>query len=179
MYYLSKLIFFLLGWKTKGEVPPLKKYVVIAAPHTSAWDVPFGLCGIYIFKMKLSFLVKKEAFDSPLGFFFRAVGGVPVDRASKNNLVEQAAKMFEEKESFILALAPEGTREHVAKWKTGFYYIALAAKVPIVCSYWDFENKTVGIGPTIQPSGNLEKDMEVILNFYRPIKGKHPEKGVR
>jgi 1-acyl-sn-glycerol-3-phosphate acyltransferase len=179
MYYISKFIFWLLGWKIKGEVPPLKKFVVIAAPHTSAWDVVFGLGAIYLFRLKLSFFVKKEAFNSPLGFLFRAVGGVPVDRSSKHNLVEQATKMFEEKDEFILALAPEGTREYVAKWKTGFYYIAVAAKVPILCSYFDFENKIVGIGPTIYPTGNLEKDMELILNFYRPIKGKHPEKGVR
>ncbi len=179
MYYLSKLIFWSFGWKTKGNLPALKKYVIIAAPHTSAWDLLFGLCAIYIYRLKLSFFVKKEAFDSPLGFLFRAIGAVPVDRSSKHNLVQQAVKMFEAKENFILALAPEGTREYVAKWKTGFYYIALEAKVPILCSYLDFEHRIVGIGTTIYPSGDLEKDMEQILNFYRPIKGKHPEKGVR
>lgn len=179
MYYLSKFIFWLFGWKIKGEVPPIKKFVVIAAPHTSAWDLVFGLCAIYILRLKLTFFAKKEAFDSPLGFLFRAFGGVPVDRSSKHNMVEHVVKMFEEHDSFILALAPEGTRKYVAKWKTGFYYIALAARVPIICAYLDFENKTVGIGPTIYPSRDLEKDMETILNFYRPIKGKHPQKGVR
>ncbi len=179
MYYFSKFIFWIFGWKLKGEVPPLKKFVIIAAPHTSAWDVLFGICAIYLFKLKLSFLAKQEAFNPPFGFLFRAVGGIPVDRSSKHNVVEQATKMFEEKENFILALSPEGTREYIAKWKTGFYYIALSAKVPVVLSYLDFETKIVGIGPTIYPSGNLEQDMELFLNFYRPIKGKHPEKGIR
>lgn len=178
MKLISKFIFWISGWKTAGEVPDLKKFVVIAAPHTSGWDLIVGICAKYIFGMQFSFMVKKELFRFPLGFIFRALGAIPVDRSSSNNMVDQAVGMFKEKEHLILAIAPEGTREYAPKWKTGFYYIALKAQVPIVLAYLDFANKIVGMGPTIYPTGDADKDIEAIKAFYRPIKGRHPEKGV-
>lgn len=179
MKLIARFIFWLTGWRTAGQVPPIKKFVAILAPHTSGWDVVYGFLAKFIFQINFSFFGKKEIFDAPYGFIFKALGGIPVDRGKDSNLVGQAVKTFAERDEFILALSPEGTRKHVAKWKTGFYYIALNAKVPIVLTYLDYEKKVAGIGPTFYPTGDIDKDIEEIMNFYRPIKGYHPEKGVR
>jgi 1-acyl-sn-glycerol-3-phosphate acyltransferase len=176
---ISRFIFWLFGWKVTGTVPTFKKFVVIAAPHTSALDFPLGMLGSYILGVKFRFYGKKELFDGPFGFLFRALGGLPVDRFSKHGVVEQAVKAFESHDEFILALAPEGTRKYVPEFRKGFYYIALGAKVPIVCGFIDFSTKTVGVGPTVYPTGNYEKDVEEIKAFYRTKKGRHPELGVR
>lgn len=179
MKAIAKFIFWLFGWKTAGEAPAYKKYVAILAPHTSGWDLIFGLCARYLFDLDIKLMAKEEIFRFPVGPILRAMGGVPVDRSSKHNLVDQAVSMFNERENFILAIAPEGTRKYAPKWKTGFYYIALKAGVPIVLTYLDFEKKIVGIGPAFYPTGNVDNDIEAIMAFYRPIKGKHPENGVR
>ena len=179
MKLLSKFIFWVSGWKIEGKVPPLKKFVAIGAPHTSAWDLVYGRCGCYLLDMPISFLAKKEAFWFPIGILLRALGAIPVDRASSHNVVQQAVKMFQNKEQFVLALAPEGTREYAPKWRTGFYYIALQVNVPIILGYLDYKRKVVGIGPTFYPTDNVDADIETIKNFYKPIQGKHPEKGVR
>ena len=179
MKAIAKFIFWLFGWRIAGKPPTLKKYVAILAPHTSGWDLIFGLCARYIFGLDIKLMAKEEIFRFPMGPLLRAMGGIPVDRSSKHNMVDQAVALFNTRENFILAIAPEGTRKYVAKWKTGFYYIALKAQVPIVFAYLDYATKTVGIGPAFYPTGDIEKDMETILAFYRPIKGKHPEEGVR
>lgn len=176
---IARFLFWLFGWKVEGTVPPLKKFVAIAAPHTSSWDFPIGMLGSYILEIKFRFYGKKELFDGPLGFLLRAMGGIPVDRFSKHNVVEQAVNAFNKHDEFILALAPEGTRQYVEEWRKGFYYIALGASVPIVLGYIDFGTKTVGLGPTFYPTGNYEKDVEEIKSFYRNKKGRHPELGVR
>jgi len=178
MKLIARFVFWITGWKTAGEIPPLKKFVVIMAPHTSGMDFLYGMCVRFILGIRFKFLGKTEVFRPPFGFIFRWLGGIPVERSSSNNLVEQAVKMFDEREDFILALSPEGTRAYAPKWKTGFYYIALYAKVPIVLGFVNFETKTAGIGPTFYPTGKIDNDMETIKNFYRPIKGKYPEKGV-
>jgi len=178
MKWIARLVFLLTGWRTAGEVPGLKKYVAIAAPHTSAWDGVVALFAKYIFEIDFAFFGKKEVFDSPYGFLLRWLGGIPVDREHNQNMVGYAVKMFQDNERFILAMSPEGTRAYAPKWRTGFYQIAIQAKVPVVLTYFDFEHKVVGIGPTFYPTGDMEKDIEEIKKFYRPIKGKHPEKGV-
>ena len=162
-----------------GEVPKLRKFVVIMAPHTSGLDFLYGMCARFILDINFTFLGKEEVFRPPFGFIFRWLGGIPVDRTSNHNLVDHAVKMFNERDDFILALSPEGTRQYVEKWKTGFYYIALNAKVPIVLGFLDFEKKKAGIGPVFYPTGDVDKDIETIKDFYRPIKGRHPELGVR
>lgn len=179
MKIIAKIIFFFAGWKTAGQVPDLKKYVAIAAPHTCNMDFIYGICTRFIFGIKLQYLGKKELFRFPFGFIFRALGGIPVERSSSHNLVAQVVKEFNRHERFILAMSPEGTRSYAPEWKKGFYYIAQGAGVPIVMCYLDFEKKTAGIGPVFYPTGNIEKDIEEIKNFYRGIKGKYPEKGVR
>jgi 1-acyl-sn-glycerol-3-phosphate acyltransferase len=179
MKLISRFIFWIAGWKIEGRVPAIKKFVVIGAPHTSAWDAVYGLCAAFLLDLHFSFFGKKEAFYFPLGILLRALGGIPVDRFSSNNVVDEAVKEFNSREEFILALAPEGTRAYAPEWRTGFYYIAMEARVPIVLGYLDFKRKVVGIGPTFYPTGDINKDIEEIKAFYRPIQGKHPEKGVR
>ena len=178
MKLLSRFILWLWAWKTQGDIPPLPKMVAIFAPHTSAWDGIVALFAKYVYDIDFAFYGKKEAFEAPYGFILRRLGGIPVDREHPHGLVGQAVKAFNEHERFILAMSPEGTRAYAPKWRTGFYYIAVQAKVPIVFTFMDFEKKIVGIGPTFYPTGNIEQDLETIKAFYRPIKGKHPEKGV-
>lgn len=178
MKLISQLIFWIAGWKTKGQFPPLRKFVVIVAPHTSGMDLIYAMCAKFILNVRFAFLAKAEIFKPPFGFIFRWLGGIPVERSEHHNLVEQVVKVFEAKDDFILALAPEGTRAYAPNWKTGFYYIAVEAKVPIVLAYLDFSTKTAGIGPVFYPTGNLDDDLESIKSFYRSIKGKYPERGV-
>ncbi|MBP6730837.1 MAG: lysophospholipid acyltransferase family protein [Chitinophagales bacterium] len=178
MQLIARFLFKLLGWSISGQVPNLNKFVVIIAPHTSAWDLPLAMLAKFILNVQFAFLAKQEIFKPPFGFIFKALGGVAVNRSASHNMVDQAVKTFAEREHFILALSPEGTRKYVAKWKTGFYYIALQAHVPIVLAFLDYEKKQAGIGPTFYPTGNAEQDIEAIKAFYRTIKGRHPEQGV-
>jgi 1-acyl-sn-glycerol-3-phosphate acyltransferase len=179
MKILAWLILKLLGWKIKGEVPAIKKFVAIMAPHTSNWDFPIGMSVVYYLGIKIRYLGKKELFDSPFGWIFRITGGIPVDRSSANNIVTQVVDYFNSSEQLILGLAPEGTRDYVPEWKTGFYFMALKANVPIVLCYLDYAKKEAGIGQVFYLTGNMEEDLNKIKDFYRTITGKHPEKGIR
>jgi 1-acyl-sn-glycerol-3-phosphate acyltransferase len=175
------LFFFrILGWKVVGDFPPeLKKYVVAVAPHTSGWDFPVGLAARSILRMhNTKFLGKNQLFRPPFGWIFRALGGYPVDRSSSHDMVDQVVKIFNDHDQFILGLAPEGTRKKVEKFKTGFYYIAKKANVPIIPVGFDFEKKEVIIGLPFYPTNNIETDMESLYTFYRKVKGKNPELGV-
>jgi 1-acyl-sn-glycerol-3-phosphate acyltransferase len=156
----------------------IKKAVIIVAPHTSSWDFVIGLAYRSILGLQNAhFLGKQELFKPPFGFFFKWLGGTPVNRQSKENMVEQVAKKFEVKEEFLLALSPEGTRKKVDRLRTGFYYIALEAKVPIVLIGFDFKNKTIVLGPTIYPT-TWEKDYFTIVNFFAPIEGRIKQNGL-
>jgi 1-acyl-sn-glycerol-3-phosphate acyltransferase len=174
---LSHFILRLFGWRTSAVLPEnIVKAVLIVAPHTSYWDFVIGRMTFWSSKIKIRVLIKKEVFVFPLGWFLRKLGGVPVARGQKNNLVEQAAGIFHKSRTMVLVITPEGTRRKVHHWKKGFYYIAMEAKVPIALGFIDYSTKTGGIGPLLYPSGNYEKDMEVILDFYRDKKGRYPEK---
>jgi 1-acyl-sn-glycerol-3-phosphate acyltransferase len=170
----------LFGWNTTLTFPyhHLKKYVIIVGPHTSNWDFVIGLAYRSLLGLSASkFLGKKELFQPPLGSLFLKLGGIPVNRESKSNLVEDVARLFQENEEFILALSPEGTRSKVEKLKTGFYFIARQANVPIVMVGLDWKNKTAIIGTPFMPS-NREADFAIIRTFYSTIEGKYPEKGM-
>lgn len=177
-FYL--LIFKLLGWKIVGEFPRhLKKFIIAVAPHTSNWDFPVGVMARSVLRIKdAQFLGKASLFKPPFGWIFRALGGYPVDRSSRHDVVQQAVDIFNAHENFVLALAPEGTRKKVDKLRTGFYYIAKGANVPIVPVGFDFSTKRVIIGSPLTPSDNFDRDMETLLAFYRTIKGKNPELGL-
>lgn len=168
------------GWKSVGEFPyHVKKYVLIVAPHTSGWDFIIGV----LFKKALrienaKYLGKKELFKPPFGFIFRGLGGYPVDRSNKRNMVDEVVKVFDSKEEFGIALSPEGTRAKVDKLRTGFYHIAKKANVPIIMVGLDFGNKQVIFSKPFMPTENQSEDFEHILKFFRPIVGKHPDKGL-
>jgi 1-acyl-sn-glycerol-3-phosphate acyltransferase len=152
--------------------------IIAAGPHTSAWDFVLGLAIKNVLNIKHGyFLGKKELFDGPFGWFFRKMGGIPVDRSSSTGLVEQVAHQFLANNHFILAMSPEGTRKKVDKLKTGFYHIAKAASVPILPIGFDFSTKEVVIGELIYPTDETA-DLKQIISFFAACKGKHPEKGL-
>lgn len=177
MQSFSKFIFYrILGWKLVGSFPSyLKKYVVIAAPHTSWHDFYIAILARNVSGEKIHFIGKDSLFKWPFGFFFRSLGGTPVDRSSNNNLVDAIVQIFDSKEEFRLGLSPEGTRKKVNTWKTGFYFIAKGANIPIVMATLDFENKQVKISAPYYTTDNQEKDFEHIYSFYKGVKGKRPE----
>ena len=172
--------FRLFGWKIIGSRPyHLKKYVIAVAPHTSNWDFAVGYCYKHIDDLHPSFLAKHSLFKIPIvGWFLRSMGGVAVDRTKKENVVDQVVEKFEELDEFIMAITPEGTRSYSPEWKTGFYRIAVKAKVPIVLIGFDFGRKAVEIREPLYPSGNMEADIETMKDYFRPMKGRNPELGV-
>lgn len=178
--WFSKLVYFkILGWHVVGNTnlskKSIKKAVIIAAPHTSWHDFYIGILLRSVLNFKTNFVGKKELFVFPIGWFFRALGGAPIDRSTKENKVDAIAKLFEEKEEFRMALAPEGTRKKVTEWKTGFYYIAKKAKVPIIMISFDFENKQNKISEPFYTTNDVDADFEYMHSFYKGVKGKIPE----
>lgn len=165
-----------MGWKIEGSFDPkVKKAVVAVAPHTSWFDFFIGLFTRRILKTKINWLGKKELFLWPFSYYFKWTGGTPLDRTSGQNKVEAIAEIFEKKEEFRLAMAPEGTRKKVANWRTGFYYIAEMAQVPIIPVSFNYATKTVTIGDPICVSGSIENDMPKIKAFFKDVVGKIPK----
>ena len=176
---IYKWIFFdLMGWKIVGEIDPnIKKCVLMVMPHTSAHDFYLGIFTRGITGLEMNFVGKKELFAFPFGHYFRYMGGEPLDRSGGMNKVDSIAAIFSRREVFRLAIAPEGTRNKVDELKTGFYYIALKANVPIIPVAFDFGKKEVNLGVPLMPTGNLDEDLQVLLKHYKGVKGKVPEKG--
>jgi 1-acyl-sn-glycerol-3-phosphate acyltransferase len=170
------ILYTILGWKLENDFPKdIKKYVVIAAPHTSWVDFPIAILSRMSSGVMINFIGKNTLFKGPFGFLFKALGGTPVDRTQSNNLVDAIIEIFSSKEEFRLGLAPEGTRKKVDAWKTGFYYIAKGANVPIVMATLDFERKQVKISEPYYTTDDKEKDFEVFYAFYHNVKGRNPE----
>jgi 1-acyl-sn-glycerol-3-phosphate acyltransferase len=180
MRLISKFILKLMGWKSVGSFPDhLKKYVVIVAPHTSGWDFVIGLLFRKALRLeRAKYLGKHQLFKPPFGFFFRWLGGYPVDRSSSFNRVDQVVKIFNDYQEFALALSPEGTRKRVDKLKTGFYNIARKANVPIIMVAFDYKHKQAIIFQPFETTNDQQADFKKILDFFRPIEGKYPEKGL-
>lgn len=177
---LGVLLFKIMGWKIEGDFPvTLKKYIVAVAPHTSNWDFVIGVIARSAVKMeRIRFLGKSQLFKPPFGWVFRSLGGYPVDRSSHHDMVQQVAEIFKSHDEFILAIAPEGTRKKVERLKTGFYFIAKAAEVPIIPVGFDFQKKKIIIGEPFYSTDNNEADMKFLTGFYRGIKGRNPELGI-
>ena len=173
--WIGRFFLWMTGFEIEGPAPTAKSYVLIAAPHTTNWDLPVMLGLSYVFGIRLSFLAKHTLFKGPLDGFFRWLGGIPVDRRSRHNVVHQAVDVFNENPDLVLAISPEGTRKYTPYWKTGFYHIAKEAGVPIAMGYIDYARKRGGIGPLLYPTGDMRADMDRLRAFYAPIKGKHPE----
>jgi len=177
MKYFSRFILYtILGWKTVGDFPKkLKKYVIIAAPHTHWLDFPLGIAVKFAQGAPINYIGKASLFKPPFGFIFRWLGGSPVDRTKSNNRVDAIIEVFNNKENFILALSPEGTRKKVDKWKTGFYYIAKGANVPIVMATLNFKKKEVKISEPYYLTNNMDDDFNFFQEFYKDVEGKIPE----
>lgn len=176
MKWLSRLLLRIMGWRLINEIPlSLKKYVVAVAPHTSWKDFPLGLFVRSALGRQIFYLGKKELFESPFGFFFWWTGGRPVDRKHKTGLVDQVVKLFAGSQEFAIAIAPEGTRKKVSDLKTGFYFIAKAADVPIIPCLLDYEKKTVRFLKPIYLTEDREKDMDTIWGFFEGVKGAKAE----
>lgn len=173
----AKIILRLSGWKIIGEIPKdIPKCVVAVAPHTSMWDFILGRLAFWQLGLKTYFLIKKEVFFWPLGPIVKWLGGIPVDRQKKGNLVDQVAALFDQSDSLYIAITPEGTRNKVTQWKRGYYYIALKANVPIALGILDYKNKTGGVAKIIVPTGDFNEDSKLVESVYRGVGARHPEK---
>lgn len=173
---LSSFLLKFFGWNVQSTVLTSRKYVIIGAPHTSNWDFPIALLTLGAIGLRFSWAAKDTLFLFPLGYIFRLMGGVPVNRKVRNSFISTMLDQFSKQEQFIIAIAPEGTRSFKDHWKCGFYQIAFDAKVDIALAFIDYTEKKSGIGMIVTPSGNLENDFEIIKNFYADIKGKYPKK---
>ncbi len=162
----------ILGWRVEGEIPSIRKFVIIAAPHTSNWDFPITLAVAFALKTKIYWMGKAAMFRWPFGGLLRWLGGIPIDRSRSHNVVDQSVQTFQERDHLIMVVPPEGTRKKVSYWKTGFYHIARGAGVPIVLGFLDYRRKAGGIGPTFFPTGRIEEDMRQIRAYYATITGK-------
>jgi 1-acyl-sn-glycerol-3-phosphate acyltransferase len=171
----SKAYLKLTGWKVEGSLPPeARKAVLIAAPHTSNWDLPYTLMVAYVLGMNMYWMGKQSIFKWPFDNLMQWLGGIAVNREKSTNLVAASAEALVAADGKVqLIIPPEGTRSKARYWKTGFYYIALSAKVPIVMAYMDYPQKRAGLGPLFYPSGDIDKDMVAIKAFYAQFKGKN------
>ena len=162
-------------WRIEGDPPDRAKYVLIAGPHTSNWDLLYLLAMSFATGVRVSWLGKESLFPGPVGTVLRALGGIPVERDRKSGLVSSLAREFSAADRLVVAFPPEGTRRRTDHWRTGFYRVAIAAEVPIVCSYLDYSRRVGGFGPVIEPSGDIAADLPLFQEFYADKKGKYPE----
>ena len=162
MKFLSRIVFWLSGWKLNvGWPKDLKKAVLIAIPHTSNWDLLYARAAFFLMDIPVKFTIKKEVMVGPLGWLIKVLGGIAIDRqripgGRKQTYTEAMVNMLKESEELVIMVTPEGTRSYAPKWKSGFYHIALGANVPIVIGYLDYKKKEAGIGPIIYPDGNMD-----------------------
>ena len=165
----------LTGWTVEGHLPPsAAKSVFIAAPHTSNWDLPYTLMVAFALRLNPYWMGKASIFRFPFGGLMRWLGGIAVDRSKSNNLVAASAQAITEADGPLqLIVPPEGTRSKTRYWKTGFYYIANTARVPIILAYMDYATKRSGLGPVFELTGDIDADMVRIKAFYQPFQGKN------
>lgn len=177
MRWLAKLIFkHILGWRIVGELDPkIKKAVLVIAPHTSWHDFYMGALARKIIKQNINYVAKKELFDSVLGGYLRWMGGAPIDRTKSQNTVDQIVEIFNSRDEFRLAITPEGTRKKVKEWKTGFYYIALKANIPIIPIAFNYKLKQIEIKHPVYLKGNFDVEIKKLKANYKGVVGKIPE----
>ena len=173
------LLYRMRGWKATGAVPEPRRFILIAAPHTSNWDFVNFLGLTADLGVRPHFMAKLSLFRWPLGGFIRRMGGIPVDRKGGGNVVQQMVDEFARRAEFMLTVAPEGTRGQTTKWRTGFYQIAIAAKVPLVVGFMDYGTRTGGLGPLIWPTGDFRADMIKVLDIYKSCVPKIPGRAVK
>ena len=162
------------GWTVEGKVPDVPKFVLIAAPHTSNWDLLYALAGAAALGIHVHWMGKDTLFRGPAGVVLRALGGIAVERKERHALVHTLVSELTRRDRFVLLVPAEGTRAAVTYWKSGFYHIARLAGVPIALGMLDYRNKRVGIGPLVWPTGDVKADMDKIRSFYADKQGRHP-----
>jgi 1-acyl-sn-glycerol-3-phosphate acyltransferase len=165
----------LTGWQVDANVPKDPKYVAIFAPHTSNWDFPYMMSIIFVLGIRAHWFGKRELFRGPLAPILRWMGGIPIDRSARGNMVDQMAAVLDAHDELVIGVAPEGTRSQTPYWKSGFYHMAHKAKVPIAFAYLDYARKLGGMVPGFKPSGNIENDMELIREFFSGVQARYPE----
>jgi 1-acyl-sn-glycerol-3-phosphate acyltransferase len=163
----------LFGWQIAGSLPNLPKMVIIGAPHTSNWDFPLAMATIFYLGVHINWMAKKEFFVAPFAALWRWMGGIPVDRKGAGGVVAQTVEAVQQRARIVLAIAPEGTRSKVARWRTGFYHIAHGANVPIVPVSLDYGRKTLTISEPFTTTGDLEADLLLLQAHYQNISGKN------
>ncbi|TQV87339.1 lysophospholipid acyltransferase family protein [Aliikangiella coralliicola] len=173
--WLSRKILVLRGWTLIGQPPALNQYVAIVAPHTSNWDFFLFLLMKFSFRLKVSFIGKHTIFVWPIGWALRRLGGIPVNRSAKHNVVDTIVEAFNQNEKMIFAISPEGTRSYKDHWKSGFYHIALSAGVPVQTCFLDTTKKQIGFGPLVTLTGDKSKDLDEFQEIYHNKKGIKPE----
>jgi 1-acyl-sn-glycerol-3-phosphate acyltransferase len=178
---ICRFIFRLQGWTLDDQLPPeIKRCLVLAAPHTSNWDFWYTMAAFAQYGIKIRFTVKKEWMRFPFSLIMKPLGAIPIDRSPQSNgqrpsATEAMAQLFAEQEELVLVITPEGSRSLRKEWKTGFYYVAEAAQVPILLGYVDYAKKKAGIGGMVQPT-TIEKTLEQVMAFYSKISPKFPAK---
>lgn len=181
---IARIIIAVSGWTVNRNHPrDIRKAVMIAAPHTSNWDIVYALSALHILEIPIRYTIKKEWMKPPVGIILKALGAIPIDRKpkglKKESMVDAMARLFDEREHLIILVTPEGTRKYAKRWRTGFYHIAKTANVPILLGYLDYEKKEAGIlSEPFYPSDDIDRDIELIKNQYRGIKARFPEQGV-
>lgn len=168
----ANLILKLIRWTSVGETPDVQKFVLLSSPHTTNWDLPSLLLATWSHGVSVNFLAKHQLFRGPLNPIMRALGGIPVRRDAKSGMVAALSEEFARADTLALAIPAAGTRSATDHWKSGFYRIALAAEVPIVCAFVDYSTKTLGFGPTMTPTGDVETDLDFFREFYADKRGK-------
>ena len=175
--WLAQLLLKLVGWKVEGTVPTEPKWIAIGAYHTSNWDFAVMLLATLSQQLRIYWIGKHSLFRFPFKTLMRWLGGIPIRRDKTYNAVQQVVDEIERHEKLVLVVAPEGTRKATDHWKTGFYYIALNAKIPIGMSYINYERKVLGFGPMLYPTGDIDADFAVLREFYERMSvGRFPEK---
>jgi len=177
MAWIAGFILKLFGWKVEADdIAPIKKAVLIMAPHTSNWDFVIGKLALMSRRVPIKTLIKKEAFRFPLGYVLKALGGIPVDRSNSPHTIKSITRQFEKSDHFILLITPEGTRKLTRYWKKGFYFIAQAVEVPIILGFLCYKKKIAGLGPVIFPTDDYGYDLKKIESFYLDKTARHPER---
>jgi len=171
---VGRTLFSAMGWRIEGEFPPQPKLVAIVAPHTSNWDFIVGILAVFAIGIRARFIAKHQLFKPPLGWLMRWFGGIPVNREAPQGMVPQAVAAIERTQSVFLAITPAGTRSSSKPWKSGFYRIAVAARVPIMPIAFDGEHKTIRLFPAFAPSGDYEADLPKLRAYFEGVRGIKP-----
>lgn len=181
---IARIIIAFSGWSVNRDIPrDTRKAVMIAAPHTSNWDIVHALVALHILNIPVRYTIKKEWMKPPVGILLKALGAIPIDRKStglnRESMVDAIARLFDERDHLVILVTPEGTRKYARRWRTGFYHIAKQAGVPIMLGYLNYQKKEAGIRPELfYPTDNVDQDIERIKDFYRDIPAKYPEQGI-